>query len=182
MTDPDNHSVGYQSYLRNKELHLSEARGALRGSFMKSASSSNFGTKIRTQEDPNDEVSGIERFKFETLDSVLPTLVVSPVDRKSEPTSDRGPIKKYSIVDSENLLIYRSESKSEIRRLQVLAKFRPIRNRLELQKYLLRKMLLGVISRYHSSVYQVPSKHRPLQKQSRNISSLTQISLSQRSQ
>lgn len=123
MTDPDNHSTGYQSYLRNKELHLSEARAALRGSFMKSASSSNFGTKIRTQEDPNCEVSGLEKFKFETIDSVLPTLLVSPVDRKSEPTPDRGPIKKYSIVDSGSLLTYRSENKSEIRRLQTLALF-----------------------------------------------------------
>lgn len=90
MTDSDTRSAGYQSYLKNKELHLSEARSTVRGSFMKSASSSNFATKIRTQEDPNDEANRDQKYTLEVTDSILPTYIISAAERKSEAVSENG--------------------------------------------------------------------------------------------
>lgn len=82
MATPEMNSAGYQSYAKNKELHYSEARSTVRGSFMKSTSSSNFGTKIKTQEDPNDEISAIDQFNNMIKETMLHNLSV-PRDEKN---------------------------------------------------------------------------------------------------
>jgi hypothetical protein len=77
MESQDARSVGYESYWKNKELHHSDNRSMVRGSFLKSTSSSNLATKMRTHEDGLNKPN-VPPFDFVYSDQVLPTLLITP--------------------------------------------------------------------------------------------------------
>lgn len=86
-------SACYESYEKNKELHFTDKRGMVRGSFVKSASSSRLASKGgRTQEDATDPRP--PAFDFVFSESVIPSLLISPVAIPKE--NSNGP--QYNIL------------------------------------------------------------------------------------